>query len=324
MAWFMLIAQALAAMSPAACAEALGAVPSARACAASQVGLALANTQAEAERLIADAKVGETRFAATFGRSPSRYPIHAFSDPTAIAPGQAALRRLGIVAVLPVPAAQFVAQQRARAAAAVAMVRGGTMVVRNPASSDEPRNLDDRDHIPHELAHLWYGELFWTDVARPPRDRYGSAAPDWLDEAAAILMESDTRAATHRNRFSDGRDPDRERAAAIPPEIPLADLMTMPHPVSDRLPAPGGAPGPIRLTSAPSLFYAEIRVLADYLIERSGDRRIFAAISDGMRQGGSFAEWLARDGARHRLPATLAGLDADWQRWLLEHYGPPA
>jgi hypothetical protein len=171
---------------------------------------------------------------------------------------------------------------------------------------------------------LWYQHAFWAGAARPAGDRYGSAAPDWLDEVAAILMESDTRAAIHRNRFSDGRHEDPERASTIPPEIALADFVTMPHPASASLPEPGTAPaGPIRVTSAPSLFYAQGRVFADYLIERSGDPGIFAAISQGMRSGLSFADWLAQSGAQHRLPVSVPAMDADWQAWLAKRFGAP-
>jgi hypothetical protein len=320
--WFLLLAQAAA---PASCTQALAAVPAARACAASRHGVALAETQAEADRLLAEAVAGEARFLAAFGRDPTPYAVYVFDNPAAIASAAATLRQIGLTSTLPVPSAASLAERRARIAAAGAHLPPGAKVItRAPASSDEPRDVADPDKIPHELGHLWYQQLFWAGAARPAGDRYGGAAPDWLDEVAAILMESDTRAAIHRHRFSDGRDADPERARNIPPEIALAEFVTMPHPASASLPEPGKAPiGPIRVTSAPSLFYAQARVFADYLIQRSGDSRIFAAISQAMQGGQSFADWVAQSGTKHKLPPTLAAMDADWQGWLTGRFGPP-
>lgn len=257
---FILLAQVLAAQAPAptACVEALAAVPAARACAASRIGVAIAETQAEADKLLAQAVIGEARFRDAFGRAPTPYAVYAFADPATIGPAQAALRQRGLTSILPVPSAAFLTRQRERMAAARAAIPGGQVVVRRPAAaSDEPRDVEDPDMVPHELGHLWYMQVFWAGAARPASDRYGSAAPDWLDEVAAILMESDTRAAIHRNRFSDGRDDDPERSDRVPPEIALARFVIMPHPVSASLPAPGTAPaGPIRVTVAPSLLCA--------------------------------------------------------------------
>lgn len=322
LSWLLVLAQLPMAAPPAlapSCARALAAVAGASACAASRHGIALAASQAEADRLMARAVGGEERFADVFGRPPSAYAVYAFPDPAAIAGAQQVLRQLGLPAFLPVPSAGFLQRQRERMAAAAA--GGGRIVMRAPAgASDEPMDAEGENKIPHELGHLWYAQIFWADAPRRDGDRYGSAAPDWLDEIAAMMMESDTRTAIYRNRFTDSRDP--ARASDLPPEIPLAELVTMPHPVSASLPPPGQASGPIRLTSAPSLFYAQTRVFADYLIERSGDPRILATISEESR-GSDFAGWLTRHGARHRLPSSLSAMDTDWQAWTNRRFGPP-
>jgi hypothetical protein len=73
-----------------------------------------------------------------------------------------------------------------------------------------------------------------------------------------------------------------------------------------------------------SIFYAQNRVLADFLLEASGDKQIIARISEGLARGMTMDEWLSREGRAHRLPASVASLHAAWEAWAAETYGPPA
>ena len=188
------------------------------------------------------------------------------------------------------------------------------------AGGGEPR--DEANLVPHELGHLWYEAAFWAGAPRASGDRYGSAGPDWLDEVAAILMENDAAAQAHRQRFADGRRKDPEQTHPAPPEIPLPTFVTMVHPVTASLPPPGVDTGPVMIVGKPSLFYSQSRVFADYLTDRSEDPRILARISEGLRSGAAFGDWLAREGRRHRLPSTMAALESDWRGWLESRYGP--
>lgn len=57
----------------------------------------------------------------------------------------------------------------------------------------------------------------------------------------------------------------------------------MTHPAMAAMPA-GAATGPMQIViGRPSLFYDEVRVFADYLVDRSGNSRILAAVSEGLQ-----------------------------------------
>jgi hypothetical protein len=73
-----------------------------------------------------------------------------------------------------------------------------------------------------------------------------------------------------------------------------------------------------------ALFYLQGRMLADFLIDRTGDPAIFADIGAAFGRGRTIEQWLAERGPAHRLPATLDGLDAAWRAWLRNRFGAPA
>lgn len=329
LAWATLAATAVAA-SASDCAAVRAALPAGGVCVAAGGGVAVAADEQAARALLDEAEVGERRFRAAFGREPARYAIYSYDDPAGAAATRATLRTLGFATFLPIPSPALLEQQRAEASSRLGASSGGSPVRvqrRDGGGGGEPRgpNL-----VPHELGHGWYTTAFWSDgtdatasTARPATMRYGSAGPDWLDEAAAMLMEDEAGARSYRQRFADGRSPGSQRSAAIPPELPLVELTSMSHPTMASLPASIGAAGPvqIRITGRPSLFYAQTRVFVDYLTERSGDARILAAVSEGLR-GRSFDRWLAEKGSRHRLPTSLAAMQVDWDGWLDRRFGP--
>lgn len=273
-------------------------------------GIAIAADEPAARALLAQAAVGAARFRAAFGREPARYAIFLYDSPAGGHATRQALRGLGFVALLPMPSATLLAGRPPGGGTAGPSAGGGT---------GEPRGAN---FVAHELGHGWYTAAFWADVPAPAGTmRYGSAAPDWLDEAAAMLMEDEDGARDYRQRFGDGRDP--AHAGSTLPELSLAELTTMTHPAMAALVGrPAGAGPMVRVTSAPTLFYAQSRVFADYLIERSGDRRILAAVSQGLKARGGFDAWLAGDGARHRLAGSLAAMQQDWNAWLDKRFGP--
>ena len=323
----LLMLAATAAAQPG-CTQVRTALPQAGVCVEGAGGVALAATEAEARTLLAQAGTGERRFRAAFGREPARYAVFSFEDPAAGRTTAEALRGLGFTVVLPLPSDALRERQMAEAMARLQLgappgAAPGRVVRRDGASgSGEPRGPN---FVPHELGHQWYVAAFWSGAAPQPAGtrRYGSPAPDWLDEAAAMLMEDAAGDQGYRQRFADGRSEDAQRAALVPPEIPLAELLRMEHPALAGLPAPGAAPGAVNVlaTSRPSLFYAEARVFTDYLVEKSGDPRILAVVSDGLRGGDTFAAWLAAHGREHRLATSFEAMQADWSGWLDRRYG---
>ncbi len=151
--------------------------------------------------------------------------------------------------------------------------------------------------------------------------RYGTPAPDWLDEAVAMLMEGPEAQARHVAMFIDVATREPRRVPA------LSRFIGMEHPVRSAGLAQALARGPksgsgVQMTvstdsdsSGLDTFYGQSLLLALFLSETSGDPRILAPISTAIAGGTTFEDWLARDGTRHGLPDTLPALQAGWNAW---------
>lgn len=220
---------------------------------------------------------------------------------------------------------------------------------RRPVSAAAGRN---DAAVAHELGHMWFTEAFWP-VQPDARSaaHYGGAGPDWLDEVAAILMEDEQMTAARRNGFRQalGEDPARIK--------PLRELFDEPHPMAATArslrPSPGGTTAPAgpgagsndaeatasrentlvaRVVSgeeaarmgadmaAASLFYAQNRVVADFLLERSGSQLIFAQLAGALADGASLDDWLAEHGRVHNLPSSVSELEIIWEEWVQRTY----
>ena len=101
-----------------------------------------------------------------------------------------------------------------------------------PQSAAGPADVaNGQDHdagvVAHELGHIWFKE--WYDAERPrqpgPR-QYGSTAPDWLDETAAILNENEYMTAQRRSGLADLTDGEG------PQLRPVAEFLAMTHPTA--------------------------------------------------------------------------------------------
>lgn len=205
----------------------------------------------------------------------------------------------------------------------------GNAMAQIPAAG--PGSETERGALAHELAHGWFRHVHdagKTVAGTPGSPRYGSTAPDWLDEMAAVLAENDAittgrRAALARYAAGSGDDG----------LYPLATYLTMEHPVLRAAAAAhpsAGAAGGARVLQVtgeaakallggaanPARFYAQSRGFADFLIEASGDPGIFATIGAASARGETFESWLATAGAAHRLPTTLPALEARWTTWV--------
>ena len=332
------------------CVRALSAAP-AFSCAVAGRGVALAGTQEEAERLAGYARAGEARFTARFGRDVAPYAV--LSTPPA--PDRAALRAAGFTHVLPWPAPRAfdeaarrsVEQGTRRFAASQNMSQAQTEAVVARALSQIPdakaQTALDAGMVPHELGHLWFTAAFWPE--RPGTDanaapHYGGPGPDWLDEAAAVVLEDDPTAAQRRAQFRalmrgevvpavgpvDGRallldlpgllareHPGLARAVAAAPEV-----------VSGSGGSSGGVGVGVSFTPAGAgarpaalerVFYIQTRVFTDYLIQTSGRPTILADIAQALADGRSFDAWLAREGAAQGLPSSVADLQTGWEAY---------
>ena len=326
------------------CARALRAAPD-LSCAAADHGVALAASPAEAERLASYARAGEARFSTRFDRDIAPYVVVS----TPPLPERTALNAAGFSHILPWPAPRAfdeaarrsVEQGARRFAASQNMSPAQTQEVVARALSQIPdakaQAALDAAMVPHELGHLWFTAAFWperatTDAA--PR-HYGGPGPDWLDEAAAVILEDEPTAAQRRDHF--GALMKGETVPAVGPIDGRAILLDLPgllareHPGLARAVAAApevAASGGIGVSFTPAgagprpaalerVFYIQTRVFADYLIHTSGRPAILAVIAQAMADGRSFEDWLASDGAAHGLPSTLSALSDGWRDYVL-------
>ncbi|HFB54337.1 MAG TPA: hypothetical protein ENJ46_00315 [Hellea balneolensis] len=195
--------------------------------------------------------------------------------------------------------------------------------------------------IAHELAHLWFIKGRWepgnAHAVDPATPKYGSNAPDWLDEIVAVLTET--------SAMTQGRQRGLKSIVAkdgMDALWPLEDYFVMEHPVFKRAqtfmkmreglgePTQKGGRNTYRISGEaarkllatdsaqkPANFYAQSRGFADFMIQTSGEPYIFDNITEELKSGGSMQTWLARDGKKHGLPSSVAGLEKIWMTWLL-------
>ncbi len=185
----------------------------------------------------------------------------------------------------------------------------------------------------HELGHLWYIQAYWNGVASSG-DAYGSPAPDWLDEAAAVLMEGDSLTRSRRAAFR-----------ALPPETSstafVSTLFGETHPAfasgatTADLTA-GGSSGSRVMTmtgeefqrrtgtdiGAAAAFYARVRAFVDFIEAKTGDHRALVRLTAHLRSGGSVSDWFAEDPAGRQLGGSVTAADDEFDSWSKQGAAP--
>lgn len=307
-------------------------------------GFVYARDEASARTMVKDAHAAREIYRTHFGRLPPRGAIVSAGTQVSVgAAERATLRAAGAQWVLPwIDAADRnrVLEPKIRAGIEQQMPNLSPEAVdaavkRALASIDGEGGGGDtsmRSAMQHELGHLWMIADRWPrfgdeEAAGRAGRHYGGPAADWFDETAAVLMEDAAMTAGRRALFGAirrGEHPGEQVAA-------IAEFVTMEHPAIAHVrarpdPKPGASVMVLagedarRVAAGAKAFYAQARVFADYLIERSGRADVFAAIADAAAEGRDFASWLGRDGAHYGLPATLPALELDWQAWVAPAY----
>lgn len=316
-------------------------------CAPAAYGVVLAPDAAHAATLAGYAMDAEARFATHFAQPIAPYVV--FSIPPV--PPRQALNAAGFHTVLPWPAPQAIdgsirervtAQTREFAAGMnLSPAQTEQVIARALSQLPTPASLAaiDAGMMPHELGHLWTHRAFWshpeTVAAQDTPRHYGSPAPDWLDEAAGILLEDAPTAYQRRKHFqtlmSGGFVPAVGPNEGAPFLLDLAGLLSREHPGLQRA-APGieqaQKSGGVAVNFTPAgqaasgppngmetLFYIQIRAFADFLMQTSGHPAIIADITTAISQGQSFENWLATQGHAHGLPATIPALQQAWSAY---------
>lgn len=177
--------------------------------------------------------------------------------------------------------------------------------------------------LTHELGHMWFISAFKPQGGDTQLGKgYGSWAPDWLDETAAVLLENKNLTDNRRKAFQTMKQEDF---------YPLETFLTMEHPalksaleLKDKFGSTenSGESQAIILTgeeaeeflkssgqSDPANFYAQIRGFADYVIGATKDEQTFAKLAIHLSGGGDLEGWLAQTAG---LADNIQDLTADW------------
>ena len=184
--------------------------------------------------------------------------------------------------------------------------------------------------IQHEFGHFWF--IYKYEGALHAKEgktivQYGGAAPDWLDEVVAIMMENDT---LEKGRLRYFAEKGKESL------VPLERYFSMQHPlieaVQEKLGAAAAATPENGQTSSviimgdnelpgtdgvdPALaFYTQGKLFSDFMIEKTGDKRVFEVISDEIYFTGDMAKWLKTQNTYSNLPRDLTALQLAWDAW---------
>lgn len=159
----------------------------------------------------------------------------------------------------------------------------------------------------HEIGHGLFARYL---VPTTRDDQYGTDAPDWLDEMAAIAFEGEDQQRSRR------------RMAMIDADetglVPLPRLLRMVHPEYRRMAlVPQGQAfsvgSPASQDTLP--FYSTIFAFYEFLVERTGSASIVAELASAFRDGEPLDHWiLERTGSSEAN--TLEELDADFLAWF--------
>ena len=285
--------------------------------------LAVSTSAERAELILSAMQDAETRFADVFNRMPG---LTAVVEDSSEFPGfTGELDEAGYVVKPWVSPQAMRAQLEAQVRPAVeAQMAGSPQAVVDAtieaALSGRVENNNKVRHadaiIAHELGHMWVKDLYdWPQVDTGDARAYGAAAaPDWFDETAAVLMESDALTQSRREALcetaSDDLPDQFERYFSM--EHPLLQLASL---AADRAAAAAAAAGDtsdgprIMVMSGEALtaqgadmigaeqFYSLTRALIDYLTAETGSEAVFNDMAEALSSGQSFDGWLSSNEA---------------------------
>lgn len=172
-----------------------------------------------------------------------------------------------------------------------------------------PETMDGPDPFEHELGHILFVQIVnagCEEKLKKGFKGYGSYLPDWLDEGAALICESDDGRAGFLKSLDLGKP------------IPFATFFTMEHPLKD---APAGHMKPAAAGEA-ARYYAQSLSVVQFMADQYG--RDYLKHLIGVLQGGGKVEetfsWLSKrretlPGKPDGVPETLDGLQAFWRSW---------
>lgn len=309
------------------------------ACVETAHGAAVAPDTARAAQMAGYASEGERRFEAHFGRPATPYVVYEVADMTTVPATSAALRAIGFNRTLPEPTLQSQKDLRIKALqeGAVPQMRAAgrseamieQAVANRMAAMDTDIQAREASVLPHELSHQWYVQAGWPTAHADSGGHYGGPGPDWMDEMAAILGESELNTEARRQQFRQiyqNAMPTQTVGLQAADLVDLSPLLDQIHPAhardrAENRPRVEGVSTTIRasgqgLIDPVNLFYLRVRMFADFLLARTNDPAVFGSILDAFSRGDSFDQWLATEGRARGLAPDRAGLELQWRAWL--------
>jgi hypothetical protein len=202
----------------------------------------------------------------------------------------------------------------------------------NQISSNGVPSPFEAGTIQHELGHLWFASTYVSEGSQDTQElarsgnQYGTSAPDWLDEASAIVLETDYLTNVRRKRVADTVGSGNDEL--IPS---LLELTSMTHPVlsvdRELIPMHEGSNISIGVNIRPDRkisgdardsgwFYAMVRAFVDFLIDNSGDPLVLKSIASELAKGASLSDWLASSPHREDFGGSVDEMDRMWRAWL--------
>lgn len=179
------------------------------------------------------------------------------------------------------------------------------------------------DAIRHEVAHLLFIHELWPSTEGV--DQYAGDAPDWLDETAAVLAESETMTADRRAAFVEAMKDGTLMA--------LPEYLAMPHPafaggafqdLIEQARAQSDGTGMVFISAEnlpdvdlddAAMYYTVTRGWIDFLTETSHNPRVFADLTQTLKANGSLEDWLTMHGPAYNLPDDFDQLQTNFMAW---------
>lgn len=336
--------------SPNLCQQAKPVLPQ-LACAESANGVALAGDTARAQRLIELADAGVVRFKEYFGRQALRYAIA--EGPDALVPPESvgALRKAGFPVVLPWISPKVYRQQVEQSIrrGLTARMAGrpqeeiDAAVQKTVEQQTNPERFARTElaTVSHELGHYWFWQGYWPKSTLSEDKHYGGPSPDWLDEMSAVLMEApvsiNDRVKQFGQRYATYRADPQKADENTRLTVDLVTFLSETHPAHQQVKLLSQqVSGELKKDSFKAMvftgeearkiaeggarFYLQSAVASQYLIDRTGNRQIFARIAEAFARGETMAQWLANKEPKGKLPRDLKALQADWLSWLDQRF----
>lgn len=209
-----------------------------------------------------------------------------------------------------------------------------TMIYESEKSQGKISQISDEhsenNALGHELGHRFLMAAFnW----KLPNDGYGSPAPDWLDETAAVLNENDFITKNRREAF---RKLDEDfnsifeivsKAHPVPSKMSQDEINKRVREIRAEMAKSGSGTKAVKLninnedySKKIDKFYGTIRVFIDFLDKYTSKDAVYESIAKGLSEGNDFESWLNDYGAIYGLPSSMEKLNKLWMKFAKKQF----